>query len=225
MGVGLADSQLGEHHYEVVDPDVRLMLQVKAGSASAFEELVTRYQNRLLTVLEHMTGNVQMAEDLAQEVFLRVYRSRQNYVPLSKFSTWLFTIANNAALNSARTLNRRNEVHVAPPENQSQEFNAMENLAVAASSQMPTRQLDKSEMREIVRQAVATLNERQRMAVLLSKFEEMSYADVAVVMGMTEKGVKSLLARARVNLRSAITPYMQCGDLPDTHNHEGKHHE
>ena len=107
-------SESTARRYELQDPDVRLMLQVRDGSAAAFDELMTRYQSRLVTVLEHLTGRRDLAEDLAQEVFLRVYRARQRYVPGAKFSTWLFTIANNVASNALRTLARRPEVQVPP---------------------------------------------------------------------------------------------------------------
>src|SRR5262245_66632787 len=88
------------------------MLQVRAGDGEAFEELVERYKNRLLTVLEHLVGNREQAEDLAQEVFLRVFRARDRYEPGAKFSTWLFTIANNVASNALRSRSRRREVGV-----------------------------------------------------------------------------------------------------------------
>ena len=90
-----------------LDPDVRLMLEVRDGSAAAFEELVLRYQGRLVRVLEHLVGGRDLAEDLAQEVFLRVFRARRQYVPGAKFATWLFTIANNVASNALRDRSRR----------------------------------------------------------------------------------------------------------------------
>src|SRR5947209_11710596 len=90
------------------DPDVRLMLRVRdADDAAAFGELVERYQQRLVGILHHLLGNADEAEDLAQEVFLRIYRSRQRYHPKAKFSTWLFTIANNLALNVLRARQRK----------------------------------------------------------------------------------------------------------------------
>src|SRR5271155_5304517 len=89
------------------DPDIRIMLQVRDDEPGAFEELVERYQHRLVAIMMHLVGNNEEAEDLAQEVFLRVYRARKKYRPRSKFSTWLFTIANNLALNSLRSKQRR----------------------------------------------------------------------------------------------------------------------
>ena len=93
-------SQSTARRYELQDPDVRLMLEVRDGSAAAFDALMTRYQSRLVTVLGHLTGRRDLAEDLSQEVFLRVYRARERYVPGAKFSTWLYTIANNVASNA-----------------------------------------------------------------------------------------------------------------------------
>ena len=90
--------------YEMIDPDVRLMLQVQNDNAAAFEELVSRYQSRLVGVMEHLVPKRELAEDLAQEVFMRVFRARKNYVPGAKFSTWLFTIANNVASNAKRSV-------------------------------------------------------------------------------------------------------------------------
>lgn len=202
------------------DPDVRLMLEVREGSAVAFEQLVARYQDRLVRVLDHLVGDRDQAEDLAQEVFLRVYRSRNRYQPGAKFATWLFTIANNAALNALRSRARRREVHLAAHDSGPFRGRPLDRMLQASSSQMPARQFDKAELREIVRLALESLNERQRMAVLLSKFEEMGYADIAETMEMTPQAVKSLLARARVNLREVLAPYLQEGRRPGTEYHE-----
>jgi len=187
------------------------MLRVAADDAWAFEELMRRYQNRVVGVLAHLVGRRDMAEDLAQDVFLRVYRARQRYVPASKFSTWLFTITNNVASNALRSLSRRKEVNLTPKVDQSG-GNPIEVAALAASGLMPTRQLDKSEISEVVRLAVECLNERQRMAVLLAKFEHLSYAEIGQVMDMTPQAIKSLLSRARSNLRAILEPYLEQGE-------------
>ena len=190
------------------DPDVRLMLEVRDDSASAFEELMMRYQSRVVTVLHHMIGDVDQAEDLAQEVFMRVYRSRKNYQPGAKFVTWLFTIANNVALNAIRSRGRRKELQVESYSSGVHAANPLDSMAVAGSAQMPARRIDKDEMRQIVRLAIESLNERQRMAVLLNKFEGMSYQEIADTMEMTPQAIKSLLSRARCNLRDILAPYM-----------------
>ncbi len=196
------------------DPDVRLMLQVRDGSAAAFEELVLRYQQRLITVLEHLVGSRDWAEDLAQEVFLRVYRARKSYVAGAKFSTWLYTIANNIASNALRNRSRRREVSLELRGSGLSGAHPMERLLQASSGQMPARRLDKMEMREMIHLALRSLNDRQRMAVLLSKFEEMSYADIADAMELSPQAIKSLLSRARMNLREVLDAYLQHGELP-----------
>ncbi|HUE71608.1 MAG TPA: sigma-70 family RNA polymerase sigma factor [Pirellulaceae bacterium] len=207
-------------NYEQQDPDVRLMLQVRDGasevSSAAFEELVLRYQSRLLTVLEHLVSNRELAEDLAQEVFLRVFRARQRYAPEARFSTWLFTIANNVASNALRSKSRRREVGVPEKSNGSDTSPfGLDQMAKAASALMPTRALDKAESAEIVRMAMESLNDRQRLALLLSKFEGMSYQDIAKTMDLSVQAIKSLLSRARVNLEKILTPYVEEGVRPD----------
>jgi len=194
------------------------MLAVRDGSASAFEELVLRYQARLVRVLEHLVNRRDQAEDLAQEVFLRVYRSRQQYEPGAKFATWLYTIANNVASNAMRDRSRRHEVTLASGESGSTGARPLDWMVQAGSGAMPTRQLDKAEMREVIRLALESLSERQRLAVLLNKFEGMSYADIAQTMDLSPKAIKSLLARARDNLRAMLEPYFEHGDWPSRHN-------
>jgi RNA polymerase sigma-70 factor (ECF subfamily) len=209
----LAISESSAARYTLHDPDVRLMLAVRDDDAIAFEELMRRYQNRLVTVLDHLVGNRDQAEDLAQDVFLRIYRSRKSYVPGAKFSTWLFTIANNVASNARRSRSRRKEVNLDPRPASSTAMHTMDELAQAASGFMPARQVDKAEMREVVRQAIGTLNDRQRLAVLLSKFESMSYEEIADTMEMTPQAIKSLLSRARSNLRDVLEPYLETGEV------------
>lgn len=210
----LATSQSSSLPYEVTDPDVRLMLEVGDGNAAAFEELVLRYQNRLLTVLEHLVNRRDLAEDLVQEVFLRVYRARKRYVPRAKFSTWLFTIAHNVAANALRSLSRRREVHLPGRESGPLGVHPLEQLVQAGSGALPTRQLDKAEIRDVVQVAIGSLDDRQRVAVLLSKFESMSYAEIADVMELSPQAIKSLLSRARGNLRDLLEPYLADGTKP-----------
>jgi RNA polymerase sigma-70 factor (ECF subfamily) len=206
----LSISESTAERYTLADPDVRLMLQVRENDGQAFEELMLRYQNRLLSLLAHLVGDRELAEDLTQEVFLRVYRARRRYVPGAKFSTWLFTIAGNVASNALRTKARRREVLLNSRDTESGSH-SLEAAAVAASGLMPTRQLEKAELCAAVQQAIETLNERQRMAVLLAKFEHFSYADIAEVMNMSPQAIKSLLSRARSKLRDTIQPYLERG--------------
>jgi RNA polymerase sigma-70 factor (ECF subfamily) len=200
--------------YAATDPDVRLMLQVRDGNAAAFEELVLRYQSRLITILDNLVHNRHKAEELAQEVFLRVFRARERYTAEAKFATWLYTIAQNVARNSLRSQARRHEVNVTIDQSGEMSSQPLDAMAVDPSGLMPTRVLDKAELAEVVRNAIDSLNERQRMAVLLSKFEHMSYVDIAQSMGLSVQAVKSLLSRARENLRDILNPYIQEGMRP-----------
>jgi RNA polymerase sigma-70 factor (ECF subfamily) len=197
--------------FRVIDPDTRLMLRVRDDDAQAFEELVRRYQGRLMAVFQNMFSDREQAEDLVQDVFLRVFRARHTYTPDAKFATWLFTIAHNVAKNSRRSRARRKEVSVSAEDSGGMVANPLEHLATAASGQMPTRQVDRRERAEMVRLAMETLNDRQRMAVLLSKFEGMSYIDIASAMDLTPQAIKSLLTRARNNLRLVLEPYIEQG--------------
>lgn len=212
----MAPSRSTIARYTASDPDVRLMLRVRDDDAAAFEQLVLRHQDRLTAVLSYQVGRRELAEELAQEVFLRVYRARKRYQPGAKFSTWLYKIATNVALNALRKQSRRKEVRLAGPtpgETGEHDFDP-----AAASGAIPTRVADREEMRAAVQAAISTLNDRQRMAVMLAKFEHLGYAEIGEVLGMTPQGVKSLLARARENLRSALSPYIERGEaLTEAH--------
>ena len=199
--------------YEMIDPDVRLMLQVQNDNAAAFEELVSRYQSRLVGIMEHLVPKRELAEDLAQEVFMRVFRARKNYVPGAKFSTWLFTIANNVASNAKRSVSKRKEVQVTGAPGFDSGGFSIDRMALEASGLMPTRKLDRDELGLVVREAIQQLNERQRMAMLLSRFEGLSYEEIGKTMDLSVQAVKSLMSRAREKLRQLLEPYVDHGVL------------
>jgi RNA polymerase sigma-70 factor (ECF subfamily) len=185
-------------------------MRTKAGDDGAFSQLVASYQDRLLSIFYHMLRDQAAAEDLVQEVFLRIYRARMGYQPTAKFSTWLFRIANNVASNARRTIGRRREVSLTTQqESGSVPIGVRKTMMSDRSSLLPTRQVVKRETCEIVQSAVDTLNDRQRMAVLLHKFEGMSYDDIAASMDLSTEAVKSLLARARENLRSQLEQHLK----------------
>ena len=197
------------------DPDIQLMLAVQRDDAVAFEELVQRYQPRLLALFRHAIGNQQLAEDLTQEVFMRVFRAGKNYKPEAKLVTWIFTIANNVLLNAHRTKQRRPEVQLGIQQSDPTASGGLleaEDAILASSGMIPTRRIDKMEMQQMVQLAIRSLPDRQRTALLLNRFEGMSYLDIAEVMEMTPQGVKSLLCRARLNLRDVLEPYYTKGD-------------
>lgn len=208
-GIGQSSAQMA-----LRDPDIRLMLRVRdADDAEAFADLVDRYQHRLVGIMHHLLGSLEEAEDLAQEVFLRVYRTRKKYRPKAKFSTWLFTIANNLALNVIRGRQRKPTTPLAASESGPLGPRPQEQLAIDPGH-TPAHGLRQRELAALIRAALEELNERQRMAVVLNKFEEMGYAEIAEVMGLTSKAVKSLLSRARSKLREVLQPYVYMDGSP-----------
>jgi RNA polymerase sigma-70 factor (ECF subfamily) len=213
--LSVSDSSLQKaSKYELLDPDVRLMLQVREGSADAFESLVEKHQKRLVMILEHLVSDRTQAEDLAQDVFLRVYRARERYVPTAKFSTWLYTITHNVASNSIRKSSRRKEINLISSPSGSMPVRPLDTMAKDKSNLMPARLADQKEMANVIHEAIQSLGPRQRMAMLLSKYEGMSYNEIAETMDLTTQAVKSLLSRARGNLKETLEPYLQSGRLP-----------
>ncbi len=201
-GVGHTSAQMA-----LRDPDIRLMLRVRSGDTSAFAELVERYQHRVVGIMHHLLGHREEAEDLAQEVFLRIYRSRSKYRPTARFSTWLFTIANNLASNALRARRRKPTQPLPAMDSGPLGPRPQEQLAIDPA-QTPAHGLRQRELAEMIRSALNTLNERQRMAVILNKFEDMNYAEIGEVMGLSTKAVKSLLSRARARLREVLQSYV-----------------
>lgn len=191
------------------DPDVQLMLRVKQGDEEAFSELVENYQDRLVGIFTNVLGDREAAEDLAQETFLRIYRARNGYEPQARFATWLFRIANNLASNTKRSKGRRKEVQFGTGETGPLSTRPPEKNLPEKSALMPARMLDKAELLKVVHEAMDSLNERQRIAVLLNKFEEMSYADIAATLELSPSAVKSLLSRARENMKDHLEKYVK----------------
>jgi len=184
--------------------DVQLMLDVKAGDDASFDFLLVKYRSPLVNFLYRMVRDQATAEDLAQEVFLRVYRARKQYTPSAKFTTWLFRIATNVALNSVRD-NRyqKLEVSLNAPLNDEED---------SAPRELPAREmridehLVERDRVQFIQRAIASLPEKQRAAVLLHKYEEMDYAEIAKILECTEAALKSLLFRAYENLRVQLAP-------------------
>lgn len=188
------------------------MAQVRGDVQGAFEVLVQRYQNRLVGVLLHMVGSIEEAEDLTQEVFLRVYKARKGYKPRAKFSTWIFTIAHNLALNHLRGKNRAPAVALdkSAPGASTSAIRPADRVVSPIGT--PSAQMRQVELADVVREALDELGEDQKMAVLLNKFEGMGYNEIAQIMNRTEPAIKSLLARARYNLRERLEPYLRSGE-------------
>jgi len=183
------------------------MLRVREGDEAAYAQLVATYQDRLIALLTNLVGDRTTAEDVAQEVFLRVYRARHGYEANAKFSTWLFSIAHNLASNTRRAKGRRKESQLVSIESSGPQASPQAQMVPEKSALMPSRVMAKVELMEKVQAAMETLNDRQRMALLLHKFEGMNYIDIGAAMEMTPQAVKSLLSRARDQLRIALEEY------------------
>jgi RNA polymerase sigma-70 factor (ECF subfamily) len=185
------------------DPDVLLMLRVQRDEPGAFAELVTAYWSRVFGRFVRQLCDRQEAEDMAQDVFLRLYRSRKRYRPRAKLSTWIFFIARNVGRNAIRRRRRKHLTPIGLPFD-SEDFPGF--LKPTDESAAPTRRIEQAELAGIVRTAVAGLNRRQRRAVEL-QFDDQSYSEIATALDMSPKAAKSLLYRARNELRDALSNY------------------
>jgi RNA polymerase sigma-70 factor, ECF subfamily len=182
--------------------DSEIMLRVKAGDDSAFDYLVQKFRRSMVGFMYRMARNQAVAEELAQEVFLRVYRSRESYAAEAKFSTWLYRIATNLALNHLRdTKSERAEVSVSLDEPDEESGRSVD---VADSRCTIEEELLRRERMAQIRKQVEALPERQRMAVIMHKYQEMDYREISEVLKMSESATKSLLFRAYETLREKL---------------------
>lgn len=186
--------------------DAEVMLRVKAGDETAFAYLVQKYRRPMVSFMYRMSHNAAAAEDLAQEVFLRVYRSREGYEASAKFTTWLYRIATNLAVNHARdTRHERPENMVSldePDEETGLTVDVPDGSATAEETIM------KRERMAAIRQRVQALPERQRTAVIMHKYQQMDYRQIAEVLKLSESATKSLLFRAYETLRGQLKEFV-----------------
>jgi RNA polymerase sigma-70 factor, ECF subfamily len=186
--------------------DAEVMLRVKAGDQSAFDYLVQKYRRPLVGFMYRMARNTAAAEDLAQEVFLRVYRSRQTYEASAKFTTWLYRIATNLAVNHARdTRHERPEVTVSLDEPDEETGTTLD---VADGAMTAEEALVRRERMAAIRSKVEALPERQKLAVLMHKYQQMDYKQIADVLKLSESATKSLLFRAYQTLREQLKEFL-----------------
>ena len=186
--------------------DAQVMLRVKAGDQSAFDYLVEKYRRPMVSFMYRMARNSAAAEDLAQEVFLRVYRSRESYEASAKFTTWLYRIATNLAVNHARdTRYERPEVTVSLDEPDEETGTTIE---VADSNLTAEQAMMRRERLLAIRRKVEALPELQRLAVIMHKYQQMDYKQIAEVLNKSESATKSLLFRAYETLREQLKEYV-----------------
>ena len=186
--------------------DADVMLRVKAGDESAFNYLVQKYRRPMVNFMYRMAHNAAGAEDLAQEVFLRIYRSRESYQASAKFTTWLYRIATNLAVNHARdTRHERPENQVSLDEPEEGSGSALDLPDATPSVE---ENLMQRERLAAIRQRVQALPERQRVAVVMHKYQQMDYRQIADVLKLSESATKSLLFRAYETLREQLREFV-----------------
>ena len=191
------------------DADAALMLRVKRGDVTAFEQLVEKYKQPIVNLAYRMLRDLDEAEDLAQNVFVRVYQSAHRYEVSAKFSTWIFTIARHLCLNEIRRRTRHpaESLDGNPMENEDAAPRQFEDIKTFS----PPQAFLHSELEGKIQEALGDLPEKQRMALTLCRQDELSYEEIADVLECSLSATKSLIHRARETLKSKLKPYLQTG--------------
>jgi len=203
---------VGGHSAALADPvnagmtDADIMLRVKAGDNAAFDYLVQKYRRPIISFMYRMAHNTASAEDLAQEVFLRVYRSRATYEPSAKFTTWLYRIATNLGMNHARDTRHERPENTMNLDEADSETGQTPDLADETPS--VEEEILRRERLTAIKQKVEALPERQKMAVLMHKYQQMDYRQIAEVLKLSESATKSLLFRAYETLRTELKAFV-----------------
>jgi RNA polymerase sigma-70 factor (ECF subfamily) len=192
---------MSEHCAKEID-DAALMAEVARGDTVAFERLVERHQSLVIGTVGRMLGSNSDVEDVAQQVFVRVWKSAPRYRPTAKFTTWLLTITRNLVFNEVRRRKRH-------PADTLDVHEGEEALALTDPARhVPDEELLQAEMQSAIETAIGRLPEKQRMAVVLRRYEGKSYEEIGEVLDLTVAAVKSLLFRARTELRTALNHYL-----------------
>ncbi len=192
------------------DPDAALMLRVKQGDTAAFTRLVEKYQQPVINLAYRTLHDLTEAEDLAQNVFVQVYKSARRYQASAKFSTWLFTITRNLCLNEIRRRSRHpaDSLDQPHPDAEEQPLHQFEDKATAA----PPEQLLHGELEEKIARALTELPETQRTALVLCRQEDLSYEEISAILGCSLSATKSLIHRGRETLKLKLKPYLKTGE-------------
>ncbi len=188
------------------DNDVTLMLTFKKGNKASFEKLLTKHYPKILNFIYRLINNKQAAEDLTQEVFIKIYRSVKEYQPKAKFTTWAYTIARNLCLNYLRD---HKHVKLSLDEMVHEEDDDFKFEMEDKDSQGPDEAALIQEKRDVVKKAIQTLPENQRIAIILLRYENLSYEEIAQTMKLSVSAVKSLLSRAKEGLRQELSRYIK----------------
>jgi len=184
-----------------------LMLEFARGDTSAFEQIIKKYRRLVINTAYRFIQNQAEAEDIAQEVFLRVYDSAKRYNPKAKFSTWIYKITVNLCLNKLRSKKHLQTVSLDKPIFSIENERIRENLDPAYVH--PPINLEKKELDLLVKEAISALPSNQKVAVILQKYEGLSYKEISEIMGCSTSAVDSVLQRAKQNLKRKLAPYLK----------------
>jgi len=198
----MADPEAGARSDENAE-DVRLMRLVAQGDTAAFEQLIERHQSLVAGTIARMLGSNAEVEDIAQQVFIRVWKSAGRYVARAKFTTWLLKITRNLVFNEMRRAKRHPHLPV-QVEPEAEEMPLRDEAAAT-----PDATLLEGELQRQIEKAIELLPETQRMALVLRRYEELSYDEIAEVLDLSVPAVKSLLFRARTELRERLKDYLE----------------
>jgi RNA polymerase sigma-70 factor (ECF subfamily) len=193
-----------------IDGDLELMLRVRQGDAESFDVLLDRHRKPLVGFFVRMVRDPALAEDLAQEAFLRVYQARRRYRPEAKFTTWLYRIATNLALNALRD---RKAIQAGPVGDGDSSDGGSNLEQLSDTRRTAEQELMLSERERTIRRAVESLPENQRAAVILHKYQGIDYKQIGNILEVSESAVKSLLFRAYENLRIRLEPLLRGGQI------------
>lgn len=186
------------------EEDLALMAAVSRGDESAFARLVEKHQQAVLGTVAKMTNRSPDTEDIAQQVFIRLWKSAKRYEPTAKFTTFLFTITRNLVFNATRKKSRRKEHSLDEQEDDWHQSIEDQNI-----HSRPDHSLVDGELKKVIDAAIASLPEKQRLAVILRRYEQMPYEEIAEVLELSVSAVKSQLFRARTSLRESLEPYLR----------------
>ncbi len=181
----------------ILDPDIKLMLEFIEGDISAFEQIMNKYKEIVINIAYRFIQNRSTAEDIAQDVFLKIYNSAKSYKPKARLSTWIYKITANLCLNELRSRKHFKAI-------------SMESIGEIRdfAQTNPFENLEKKELKHLVKEAIDSLPDRQRMVIILKKYEDLSYQEISEIMGCSVSAVDSLLQRAKQNLKNKLAPFL-----------------